>query len=367
VILGVPINLSKKEADMERKRTGCLIAVFALILTFATFLAVPEAGAQAQKAGQKVTWVFATNPGPAANTWSFHPYPRFQKLLEKNSGGRLVLDTKMGLFPVNEVVHAVIAGRADIGWERIPWVAGTFPQWDYALPFFWDNIFEYEAFLSDPRLIEIEKKTYGEKGLVKIADIAVEALDGIWAKKAVATVDDFKGFKVRTSGLITTLAMKLVGASPLTIPTAEIMEALQRGTVDAIQTSRGWALGFGLADVCTNVSFWRFQSVFGGMLVVNKAKFDALPPDLKKIVLDTGKEMQGQTIFGAKVEELEADVGLKVSRLKVTQPSTAEINKARELVKPTVAKWLEIAGPHGKEILDIAAQYAGGAKVLLKK
>jgi len=44
------------------------------------------------------------------------------------------------------------------------------------------------------------------------------------------------------------------------------------------------------------------------MLVVNKAKFDALPADLKKIVLETGLEMQGQTIFGAKVEELEAEV-----------------------------------------------------------
>jgi TRAP-type C4-dicarboxylate transport system substrate-binding protein len=107
--------------------------------------------------------------------------------------------------------------------------------------------------------------------------------------------------------------------------------------------------------------------VFGGMLVVNKAKFDALPADLKKIVLDTGREMQGQTIFGAKVEELEADVGLKVSRLKVTQPSQAEINKARELVRPTVDEWLKISGVHGKEALAIAANYAGGAKILLKK
>jgi TRAP-type C4-dicarboxylate transport system substrate-binding protein len=352
---------------MKRRKIWIILGSFTLILALSFLLGGGPAEAQAQKGGQPIKWIFATNPGPAANSWSFYPYPRFQKLLEKNSGGRIILDTKMGLFPVNEVVHAVIAGRADIGWERIPWVAGTFPQWDYALPFFWDSIFEYEAFLNDPRLIAIEKKTYGEKGLVKIADIAVEALDGIWAKKPVATIEDFKGFKIRTSGLITTMAMKLVGASPLTIPTAEIMEALQRGTVDAIQTSRGWALGFGLGDVCTNVSFWRFQSVFGGMLVVNKAKFDALPADLKKIVLDTGREMQGQTIFGAKVEELEADVGLKVSKLKVTQPSQTEINKARELVKPTVAKWLEIAGPYGKEILGIAAQYAGGAKVLLKK
>jgi TRAP-type C4-dicarboxylate transport system substrate-binding protein len=103
------------------------------------------------------------------------------------------------------------------------------------------------------------------------------------------------------------------------------------------------------------------------MLVVNKAKFDALPADLKKIVLDTGREMQGQTVFGAKVEELEADVGLKVSKLKVTQPSQAEINKAREMVRPAIDKWLEIAHPHGKDILAIASDYAGGAKVLLKK
>src|SRR5512136_129224 len=352
---------------MKRRKIWMILGSFGFILALSFLLAGSYAEAQAQKGGQPIKWVFATNPGPAANTWSFYPYPRFQKLLEKNSGGRVVLDTKMGLFPVNEVVHAVIAGRADIGWERIPWVAGTFPQWDYALPFFWDNIFEYEAFLNDPRLIELERKSYGEKGLVKIADIAVEALDGIWGKKAVALADDFKGYKVRTSGLITTLSMKLLGASPLTIPTAEIMEALSRGTVDAIQTSRGWALGFGLADVCTNVSFWKFQSVFGGMLVVNKAKFDALPADLKKIVLDTGREMQGQTAFGAKVEEMEADVGLKVSRLKVTQPTPAEINKAREIVRPAIDEWLKIAGPNGKQILDIAANYAGGAKIMLKK
>jgi len=352
---------------MKKNRLWMMVGIFGLILALLFSVLGGYAEAQAKKSGAKITWVFATNPGPAANTWSFYPYPRFQKLLEKNSKGRLVLDTKMSLFPVNEVVHAVIAGRADIGWERIPWVAGTFPQWDYALPFFWDNIFEYEAFLNDPRLIDLERKSYGEKGLVKIADIAVEALDGIWAKKPVATVDDFKGFKIRTSGLITTLAMKLLGASPLTIPTAEIMEALSRGTVDAIQTSRGWALGFGLADVCTHVSFWRIQSVFGGMLVVNKAKFDGLPADLKKILLDTGREMQGQTAYGAKVEELEADVGLKVSKMKVTQPIQAEINKAREITRPTIDEWLKIAGPNGKQILEIAANYAGGAKIMLKK
>jgi hypothetical protein len=72
-------------------------------------------------------------------------------------------------------------------------------------------------------------------------------------------------------------------------------------------------------------------------------------------------------MFGAKIEEYEAEVGLKVSRMKVTQPSLDEINKARELVRPAVDKWLEIAGPNGRKILDIAAEYAGGAKIMLRK
>ncbi len=103
------------------------------------------------------------------------------------------------------------------------------------------------------------------------------------------------------------------------------------------------------------------------MLIVNKAKFDALPPDLQKILLDTGREMQGQTTFAAKVEEYEAEIGVKVSRLKAVQPDQAEVNKARELVRPVIDKWLERAGPYGKEVLSIAAEYAGGAKIMLKK
>jgi len=329
---------------------------------------VPNCQAQIrQQEAKKYTLIFASIPGPSALTWPYYPYPRFQKLLEERSQGRLVIQTKMGLFPPTEVVHAVIAGRADMGLERIPWISGTFPEWDLSLPFFWDHIYEFEAFVNDPRMKEIDKKIYGEKGLVKIAYSPVEALDSIWSKKEISQVTKFKGVKIRTAGLLPTLALKHMGASPLTIPTTEIMEALQRGTVDAIQTSRGWGLSFGLNDVCGYVNIWRIQSVFPGALMVNKAKFESLPPDLQKIFLDTGMEMQGQTFFAAKVEEYEAIIGVKASRVKEIQPEQAEINKARELCKPVIDEWLKRAGPYGNQILSIAAQYASGAKIMLKK
>ncbi len=317
------------------------------------------------QAADKVVWTFATNPGPAANTWSFHPFNRFAQLLEKNSGGRFILKTKVGLYPPTKVIHAVKRGQVEMGWERTPWLSGTFPIWDLSLPFFWDNVYEYEAFLNDPEMIKIDQETFGAQGLVKIAEIQSATTDGIFAKKAIKTLEDFKGLKVRTAGVIPTYALQLMGASPLTIATTEILEALQRGTVDAIQTSRGWGMGFGLPDVATHVSIWSVQSIFGGMLIVNKKKFDALPKDLQKILLDTGKEMQGQNTFGAMVEELESEIGAKVSPMEAIFPDKTEISKARKLCKPVIQKWLDRAGPRGKDVLAIAAKYASGAKEMM--
>ena len=317
------------------------------------------------QAADKVVWTFATNPGPAANTWAFHPYPRFQNLLAKNSGGRFVLKTKVGLYPPKEVIHAVKKGTVEIGWERTPWLSGTFPLWDLSLPFFWDNVYQYESFLNDPKTIAIDRDTFGKQNLIKIAEIQSATTDGIFAKKPIKTLGDFKGLKIRTAGVIPTFALKLMGASPLTMATTEILEALQRGTVDAIQTSRGWGMGFGLPDVATHVSIWSVQSIFPGMLIVNKEKFDALPKDLQKILIDTGREMQGQNAFGAMVEEYESVIGAKVSPMEIVFPEKSEIEKARNLCKPVIQKWLDRAGPRGKEYLDTAAKYAGGAKAMM--
>jgi TRAP-type C4-dicarboxylate transport system substrate-binding protein len=348
---------------MKRNRFWRIFCSLGLVLLLVLSVQVVNSDA----AGEKVTWTFATNPGPAANTWSFHPYPRFQNLLERNSGGRFILKTKVGLYPPKEVIHAVKKGAVEMGWERTPWLSGTFPLWDLSLPFFWDNVYEYEAFLNDPRIIAIDRETFGEHNLIKIAEIQSATTDGIFAKKPIKTLDDFKGLKVRTAGTIPTFALKLMGASPLTIATTEILEALQRGTVDAIQTSRGWGMGFGLPDVATHVSIWSVQSVFSGMLIVNKEKFEALPKDLQKVLIDTGREMQGQNAFGAMIEEKESVIGAKVSPMEIVFPDKTEVEKARKLCKPVIKKWIDRAGPRGEEVLSIAAEYASGAKVMMGK
>jgi len=288
-------------------------------------------------------------------------------MLEKATDGRLILETKVGLFPPTEVIHGVIGGRADIGFQRIPWVSGTFPLWDFGeLPFFFGNVYEYESALNNPRMVEILQKTHAEVGLVKVMEPAVGALDALYANQAIATVDDFKGLKIRSAGLLPTLALELLGASPLTIGTTEIAEALQRGTVDVCATTRGFGLGLGMADVTTYVNYWAVSSAFGNTVMVNMDSWNALPADLQQIVMDLGAEMQGQIIYAATVEDYFAALGIRVGGLEEVVPEKAEIDKARELAKPVIDKWLELAGPYGPEVLAIAGKFASGAEIMLK-
>ncbi len=322
----------------------------------------------AQAADKPIKWIFAASSGAASNMWGYHPYPRFQKMIEEATDGRLVIETKVDLFPFKGAIQGVMKGGADMGFQRLPFVSGTFPLWDFAsLPFFFKNVYEYEAALNDPAMKKILDETYAEKGLIRLLESPSTPLDALFGSKPIKTVEDFKGLKIRSSGLLATLTLKLLGASPLTMSAMEISEALKRGTVDAVCTAPGYGLGVGMTDVTKHLSYWSVQSGYGGVVVVNMKSWKKLPEDLQKIVRKVSKEMEAQVFFSSDCEYRVAKTGIGAAGLTITVPDKPEIAKARQLAKPAIDKWLEIAGPRGKEVLEIAAKYASGAEIMLAK
>ena len=224
-----------------------------------TLLALPlVVCTQAPAAPAKpITWTFATSPGAGVNVWAFHPYPRWQSMIEEATGGRLKINTKVGLVAPTDVAFAVKDGRADVGFQRIPWVAGTFPLWDFAgLPWLFGDAYEYEKALNDPKMIEIMDKTYADVGLVKLYEAVDPGLNAIFSNKPVPTLESFKGLKIRTTGLVLTYSVELMGASPLSMAISELADALSRGTVDAVYTATTFGLGFGFALSLVNRSVY---------------------------------------------------------------------------------------------------------------
>ncbi len=106
-----------------------------------------------------------------------------------------------------------------------------------------------------------------------------------WFKKPVARVEDMKGVKFRTVGLAVDLYTEQ-GAAVNPLPGSEIVPALDRGLIDAAEfnnASSDRALGF--QDVAKNCMLQSFhQSTEQFEVLFNRGKYNALAPELKKII-----------------------------------------------------------------------------------
>ena len=106
-----------------------------------------------------------------------------------------------------------------------------------------------------------------------------------WFKKPIARVEDVKGVKFRTVGLAVDMYSDM-GAAVNPLPGGEIVPALDRGLIDGAEfnnASSDRLLGF--PDVVKNCMLQSFhQSTEQFEILFNKAKYNALAPELKKII-----------------------------------------------------------------------------------
>ncbi len=106
-----------------------------------------------------------------------------------------------------------------------------------------------------------------------------------WFKEEIKSPDDFKGMKFRTVGLAVGI-YQFAGASVISVAGSEVASALDRGTIDAAEFNNTTSdTVYGLPDV-RKVMMAQSYHQPSEMLVIdiNKAKYDALPADLKAIV-----------------------------------------------------------------------------------
>ncbi len=106
-----------------------------------------------------------------------------------------------------------------------------------------------------------------------------------WFKKEVKSIDDFKGMKYRTVGLSADL-FKEMGAAVTILPGGEIVPAMDRGLLDSAEfnnPSSDILLGF--PDVSKFYMMGsHHQQAESFEVIFNKAKYDALPVELKSIL-----------------------------------------------------------------------------------
>ncbi|NBO77902.1 MAG: DctP family TRAP transporter solute-binding subunit, partial [Betaproteobacteria bacterium] len=141
----------------------------------------------------------------------------------------------------------------------------------------------------------------GEVGTGVLNELGAHGLKGLaywengWRaftnnKRPVTKPDDLKGLKIRsTPNPYHIQAFKLLGMNPAPMAIAELYTALENGTFDAQEhpINVTWSSKFYEVQKHLTVS----NHVYSPLVVaMNKAKFDSLPANYQKIIVDAARE-----------------------------------------------------------------------------
>jgi TRAP-type C4-dicarboxylate transport system substrate-binding protein len=137
----------------------------------------------------------------------------------------------------------------------------------------------------------------------------------LFTNKKVSRPQEIKGQKIRVSDTYEAF-VEALEAIPVTMPGKDIYTALERGTVDGYAWSVLGNVKSGWVEVCKYILEPRiFQMNIEAL--VNLKKWQSLPDDLKKLLIDTMKENERQSAtmmaeLGEKEYQLMQDKGMEV-------------------------------------------------------
>jgi TRAP-type mannitol/chloroaromatic compound transport system substrate-binding protein len=216
------------------------------------------------------------------------------------SGGRL----EIKLFAAGELVppfggfDAVQSGAVQIAHGTPYYWAGKAPalHWFTGVPFGL-TASELAAWIYHGEGGKLWREIYDGFGVVPFYAGSSGVQAGGWFRKEINTVEDLNGLKFRIAGLGGEV-MRRLGAVPVQMPPGEIMQGLTSGAIDAAEWIGPWNdRAFGLYKVAKFYYVPAFHEPGPGLeVIVNKAAWDQLTPDLQAIIEAASSAAAAETL-----------------------------------------------------------------------
>lgn len=282
----------------------------------------------------------------------------FIKRVEDWSNGRIKFEVfeAGALASVGGMLEAVDAGVIDVSQSWGGFYVGDVPEADIetGLPLAWDEAYEvYDAYYNRG-LVDVIGQAYESRFNVKHFPAIISMQYAIATTKPVSSLADLKGLKIRAIGVYGEFAQAL-GASATVIPGAELYTALQLGTVDGLIYDAEAMIATGLEAFLKTTLIHPNLNAGAGHWLVNRDKWNELPPDLQKVIADAAQygNMASAMSYRASAE---ANVGIMRSKgvkmVELSDTETAEAAKVAHQLWDKVAGRSELAA----KAVDIVKQ-----------
>lgn len=306
---------------------------------------------------------FVMKFGTATMNETQHQYIKFYKeALEQASNGRIEVQVypNSQLGPIPREIEGVQTGSIQGYIGPVDFFVGVDPRYGvFSAPMLFKSDDNAAATVHDPELEKTMLSLVASKNMVGVATLCLGAADYA-AKRPLMTLADFNGKKLRINGTdLERAKMSRLGATGIAMPLSEVMPALDQGTIDGTISGMSVFVAFKMSDLVKTITITN-DTFIVSIAVVSKPWLDTLPPDLQKLVTDTGFAIQAKTqawevAFTKELEQQWSGMGGQVhtisaddaAKMKTLLTSTAdEVVKSQPAVAEMLSQVRAVAAKH---------------------
>ncbi len=290
------------------------------------------------------------------------------KMVEEASNGRIKIEhfdaMSLGGRPP-ELMDQARDGVVDLSMTVVGYTPGRFPRTEvFELPFMMTNPVATSAAFWEMVETDLQSNEYKD---LKVLGAWVHGPGVIHTKDGVSSLEDMKGLTLRGPTRIINDMLGELGAEPVGMPLPAIPEAISKGVVKGTVIPWEVTTAIRLSELVGNhTEFSGDEALYTAaiVLVMNKAKYEALPDDLRAILdAESGMKLskfasQIMWDMDAPAKKIAEDAGNSVTVLDAD-----EVARWKAAAEPVVNRWVD--DMNGKDI-DGAA-LIDNAKALIKK
>lgn len=300
-----------------------------------------------------------------------HPYSKYLQewadLVAKKSDGKL----KIAIFPNGQLGPAprmydmARSGQADISWFVHGFTPGRFPLTDISnMPYLFGSGEIGSKVLNEPEIRAILDKEH--QGVHVLQLYTHQPGNVNMASKPIHTVEDLKGQRVRFASSVVREFIAQLGGTPVGIPSPEIVENMQKGTLDGAFIDYGGAgIAFRMGPVTKyTTELYAYVVSFG--TVINQRSWDALGPANQKILTDALEELGGGAEAGRRFDSIDtpgknAMIKAGTQIITLTPEQDAKFRAAGAAVTERVLGELEGKGLPARKVYKLMQEGAAQA------
>lgn len=275
--------------------------------------------------------------------------------VEKRTNGEVSVKyfPAQALAKAPQTYDAVVNGIADIGLTVLAYSRGRFPTAQAIdLPLGYKTGVQATA-VANAVLNKFHPKEFDDTQIMYLHAHGPGLINMV--NKKVATMEDIKGLKIRTTGA-SGLVIGALGGSPVGKGMNECYQLLQKGVVDGslhpMESNKGWKLGEVVKYVTESYSI-AYTTTFA--VFMNKAKWDTLSPAAQKTIQEINAEWSPKHGEAWDSSDKEGIEFFKSKGGEFVSLSDAESARWKDAMIPVIDDYIKGAnekGIDGKAVVD---------------